>query len=83
MKTGPHEHPCTHCHVLTECWGDLEPNHDGWPEVVCVEFHIRNSHLLCQTCHELFAAGVCDDCGAWGTEAHEPNCDVAHPTEAA
>ncbi len=52
--TRHHTHPCDRCHVESLCDGDLEANPDGWPEVVCIEFHTHNrSDFLCEDCAEL------------------------------
>jgi hypothetical protein len=47
-----HTHPCRRCLVETDCSGTLEPNVDGWPEIVCVEFDIENNEFLCDACAE-------------------------------
>lgn len=36
----PHHHPCQTCGAKTECGGTWEENYDGWPEVICREFHL-------------------------------------------
>lgn len=75
MRISPHAHPCQHCLVSTECCGDVEQNYDGWPEWICVAFDTHNhGDFLCEDCAALFEAGVCEDCGAWGTEAHDAAC---------
>jgi hypothetical protein len=53
MRIGPHAHPCSRCHVKTECCGDIIQNYDGWPEWVCVEFDIdcTPKGWLCEDCH--------------------------------
>jgi hypothetical protein len=54
MRERPHHHPCSRCLVETECSGDLERNHDGWPEVVCPDYDMRDhSDYLCEDCAEL------------------------------
>lgn len=66
MRIGPHHHPCQHCGAKTECSGTWEQNYDGFPEVICREFHLDggtlNADFLCETCAEL-----------------EDRCDEAHP----
>lgn len=48
-----HSHPCQHCHVQTDCDGDLEQNYDGWPEVICVQFDTQNhADFLCVECRK-------------------------------
>lgn len=50
-RDGPHHHPCARCLVETECSGDLERNHDGWPEVVCPDYDMRNhGDFYCEDC---------------------------------
>lgn len=34
-----HHHKCADCGAKTECGGEWEQNFDGWPEVICREFH--------------------------------------------
>lgn len=43
-----HFHDCVSCQQQYACDGELEGNTDGWPEVICVEFHER----WCRTCDE-------------------------------
>ncbi len=54
MRVGPHHHPCSQCGVKTECGGTFEQNYDGFPEVICPEFHLAggeiNSDFLCEQC---------------------------------
>ena len=59
-RIAPHSHPCQRCRVLTECCGDIEQNHDGWPEWVCIEFDTHDhSDFVCEDCAEL--VDHCDD----------------------
>lgn len=46
-----HHHDCVSCHHQFACDGELEGNHDGWPEVICVEFHER-WRRTCDECRE-------------------------------
>ena len=52
-----HHHPCQTCRKKTECGGDWEQNYDGWPEVICREFHRHdltlNPDFICHDCNEL------------------------------
>ena len=62
MRVRPHHHPCAFCQVKTECGGTFEQNYDGWPEVVCVEYHVENrGDFLCEDCAALRYA-TCADC---------------------
>ena len=45
-----HTHKCRVCGKRYECEGTLERNHDGWPEVICLAFHVR----LLQECEDCF-----------------------------
>ena len=60
----PHHHPCLDCGAKTECPGDWEENYDGFPEVICPEYHqggFINSDFVCDACHEQRAATPDDD----------------------
>lgn len=52
----PHHHPCQDCGKKTECGGVYEENYDGFPEVICREFHldggIVNRDFICHECNE-------------------------------
>ena len=54
MATWKHHHFCQNCRTLTECFGDLEQNLDGEPEITCREFHLAggaiNQDFLCEDC---------------------------------
>lgn len=54
MAQRPHRHPCQHCKTPVECGGEWEQNIDGWPEVICREFHMEggftNPDFLCEDC---------------------------------
>ena len=62
MSARPHSHPCAHCKTPVECGGELEQNHDGWPEVICRIFHREpGPDFLCESCAlEAEAAYVAD-----------------------
>jgi len=84
MRTFKHHHPCQRCKAKTECFGQLEDNYDGWPEIVCLEFHMNascdpNPDFLCDGC-------LCWDCGDPGvvTMDGELVCEAcAHKREQA
>lgn len=56
MRVGPHSHPCAHCKTPVECEAELVRNYDGWPEVVCEDYHLvggaTNPDWLCEDCQE-------------------------------
>jgi len=33
-----------------ECDGELVQNYDGWPEVVCVIYHVDGVEMACDDC---------------------------------
>lgn len=45
-----HTHPCSHCKTPVECDGELVQNYDGWPEVVCVIYHVDGVEMACDDC---------------------------------
>ena len=49
-----HHHPCQDCGAKTECPGTWEENYDGFPEVICPEYHLLsggiNSDFVCEGC---------------------------------
>jgi hypothetical protein len=53
-RVKPHHHPCAICGAKTECPGTWRENWDGFPEVVCDEWHMKdgttNSDFLCEGC---------------------------------
>lgn len=65
-----HDHPCADCARLTPCDGTLEENHDGWPEVVCVEFHMPNGYLNPDF--------ICEDCDEKRTQAARAEHEATH-----
>lgn len=63
-RVPPHHHPCQQCGIKTECPGTWEENYDGWPEVICREFHAEggiNADFLCETCAGLIEASDAKD----------------------
>lgn len=59
-KVAPHHHPCQICHAKTECGGTWEENWDGFPDVICREFHqaggFVNPDFSCEDCEALTEA---------------------------
>lgn len=55
-RVAPHHHPCQQCGKKVECGGSWEENYDGFPEVICAEFHLSNGTLnpdfVCEECSE-------------------------------
>jgi hypothetical protein len=49
-----HHHKCQDCGAKTECHGEWEQNYDGYPEVICREFHgdggTINPDFVCPDC---------------------------------
>jgi len=65
MRVKPHHHPCAKCKTKTECSGTWEENYDGFPEVICPEYHLPSVEIalcLCEAC-------ACVDCGEIATES--------------
>ncbi len=54
MRVKPHSHPCQDCGAKTECGGTWEENYDGFPEVICPEYHLAggdiNRDFICEGC---------------------------------
>jgi hypothetical protein len=53
MRTRLHSHPCEHCETPVECSGEFERNHDGFPEVICSDYHLRSGAIrdvFCESC---------------------------------
>ncbi len=54
-RSRPHTHPCSRCQVPVTCSGQLERNHDGWPEVICGLYHLPGgtvAKILCDSCED-------------------------------
>ena len=53
-RVKPHHHPCQRCGAKTECGGTWEENYDGFPDVICAEFHQMNGTInldfICEGC---------------------------------
>lgn len=53
-RVAAHHHPCQRCGRKTQCPGTWEENWDGWPEVICPEWHLpsgyTNPDFLCDDC---------------------------------
>lgn len=50
-----HTHPCVDCQTPVDCDGDLERNHDGFPDVICRSYHLTGGFtaaLRCDACTE-------------------------------
>lgn len=49
-----HTHPCQQCSTPVDCDGDWERNDDGFPEMVCPEFHRQDGStspdFVCPAC---------------------------------
>lgn len=54
MKNRPHTHPCSQkgCKEKVECHGVLLRNHDGFPEVVCDEYHLPHGSIADVRCQQ-------------------------------
>jgi hypothetical protein len=60
-----HHHPCEDCGAKTECGGVWEQNYDGFPEVICPEYHKDGGwvEFVCETCHNKREADANPDRG--------------------
>jgi len=66
MKARPHSHPCASCKEPVECCGDIEQNYDGWPEFICVEYHLYGGaglDVFCDACGQANDEAASDDEG--------------------
>ena len=56
MRSRLHTHPCADCGTPTECDGERERNYDGFPDVICLNYHllsgITNPDFRCDACAE-------------------------------
>jgi len=52
-----HTHPCAHCRTPCECWGELIPDVDRFPFVLCRLYHLGSGQIdpdyLCDACRRL------------------------------
>ena len=51
-----HSHPCRSCGAKVPCRGRLIRNYDGFPEVICSDYHERYIRPECEACVEAAAA---------------------------
>lgn len=58
-----HNHDCQTCGNPMDCDGELERNFDGWPEVVCVIYHLDGKD-------------VCEECATRSTEDEDDDADL-------
>ena len=49
-----HEHACQRCGKPADCCGELVPNDDGFPTVICRTFHLDGG--------QVDPDFICDDC---------------------
>ncbi len=48
-----HTHKCKHCGTPVECDGELSRNYDGFPDVICANYHRasgRTDPPICEDC---------------------------------
>ena len=78
-RVSVHHHPCFRCQAKTECPSTWEENYDGWPGVICREYHTPggiNTDFVCEDCvncrHDwrMSGAGV-KECRTCGAEAND------------
>lgn len=48
----PHTHPCRACQAPVPCEGAWERNDDGFPEIICPEYHLSSGRLATVLCPE-------------------------------
>jgi hypothetical protein len=77
MRRDEHTHPCANCQIKTQCPGHYERNHDGFPEVICTEFH-GGGTFLCDECRaHMCESGQAEDCEPYtATETFTPYKDT-------
>jgi hypothetical protein len=60
-----HSHVCTRCQQSFGCAGELIHNYDGFPEVVCVLFHVDGERTPAFTqCEDCVMTTWCAHCGS-------------------
>lgn len=69
-----HTHNCTVCQTPTPCGGELERNHDGWPETVCSFYHLSNGSIADIFCEDCDAC----ECGEPATQTWDQGIDHAY-----
>jgi hypothetical protein len=43
MTRHMHTHPCAVCGKPVDCDGELAENHDGFPAVICLSYHLDSA----------------------------------------
>jgi hypothetical protein len=61
-RVAPHHHPCQTCRAKVECGGEWQENYDGFPEVICPEWHrpdgTVNNDFVCEACYDVEARAL-------------------------
>lgn len=55
MTKRSHTHPCSECQRPVPCSGEPVDNSDGWPEVICSDYHVSNgtvADVCCEDCYD-------------------------------
>jgi hypothetical protein len=64
-RVAVHHHPCQDCGAKVECGGTWEENYDGFPEVICPEYHLTsgdiNADFICEPCERARADAAIAD----------------------
>lgn len=71
-----HTHPCRYCQTPEDCAGELLPNHDGEPEVICHSYHVCGTPTICERCFTI-QGEECHDCGERASIAIEDSDDAS------
>lgn len=64
-----HTHPCSVCGKPARCEGTFERNYDGFPEVICLFYHLPGGQLADYRCEDCEDLQQCDDCGEFAVLA--------------
>jgi hypothetical protein len=76
-RSKTHTHPCENsprCPNTFACSGQWEPNHDGWPEAICDNYHMPNGSIDAVTC-AFCEADTCVVCErVVGLDGHGDDC---------